>query len=280
MKRLVFLALGMYCLSACGYVIAYRKMQVANDKQALVRDYRTCVESHQTDPSVCSGILEGLNSTVTVSQRTVSQQGAAEVKQNIVPEKDAPGIWFLMVPQTMADLSTPLSEWKQAGLYWTASECEQTKASLKTFIADPSVVAAAVKETADKHEGVDVRVARFRIENFICAGALDPRLGEKFPENESPEVWFLKMPQTMADLSAPLSSWDSLGNAFDTAFDCELIRIGLEQYFEDPNMFAAAVRKMAKKPTEAELRAVHAAGNVLFKSAVCVETDDPRLKEK
>ena len=67
MKRLVFLALGMYCLSACGYVIAYREMQVANDKQALVRDYRTCVESHQTDPSVCSGILEGLNSTVTAT---------------------------------------------------------------------------------------------------------------------------------------------------------------------------------------------------------------------
>jgi hypothetical protein len=46
-------------------------MQEENDRQALLRDYRQCVESHQTDPSVCDHITSGLAATAL----TVHQSG-------------------------------------------------------------------------------------------------------------------------------------------------------------------------------------------------------------
>jgi hypothetical protein len=58
-----------FSVTGCGTVIAYDRMQEENDRQALLRDYRRCVESHQTDPSVCDHITSGLAATaVTVHQ--------------------------------------------------------------------------------------------------------------------------------------------------------------------------------------------------------------------
>jgi len=36
-------------------------MQEENDRQALLRDYRNCVESHTENPASCDHITSGLN---------------------------------------------------------------------------------------------------------------------------------------------------------------------------------------------------------------------------
>jgi hypothetical protein len=56
--------------TGCGAVMSYDRMQEENDRQALIRDYRQCVESHTADPSICDHITSGLNAaSVTVHQR-------------------------------------------------------------------------------------------------------------------------------------------------------------------------------------------------------------------
>jgi hypothetical protein len=63
------LAFSVLTIVGCGAVMEYDRMQEENDRQALIRDYRQCVESHPADPSVCDHITSGLNAgSVTVHQ--------------------------------------------------------------------------------------------------------------------------------------------------------------------------------------------------------------------
>ena len=56
-------------LAGCGAVTAYDRMQEENDRQALIHEYRLCVENHPNDPSPCDHITAGLSSaSVTVHQ--------------------------------------------------------------------------------------------------------------------------------------------------------------------------------------------------------------------
>jgi len=56
-------------LCGCGEVIQYDRMQEENDRQALIRDYRECVESHTEDPAICDHITAGLNAaSLTIHQ--------------------------------------------------------------------------------------------------------------------------------------------------------------------------------------------------------------------
>jgi len=67
-RRAAALALAsMLSLSGCAAVESYDRMQEENDRQALLRDYRVCVENHPQDPSPCDHITSGLSSaSVTV----------------------------------------------------------------------------------------------------------------------------------------------------------------------------------------------------------------------
>ncbi len=66
---LALFAFSMLAIVGCGAVISYDKMQEENDRQALLRDYRKCVESHPEVPSICDHITSGLNAaSVTVHQ--------------------------------------------------------------------------------------------------------------------------------------------------------------------------------------------------------------------
>ena len=57
-------------LSACGAVVSYDRMQEENDRQALIRDYRQCVESHTENPAQCDHITEGLNAASITEHRS------------------------------------------------------------------------------------------------------------------------------------------------------------------------------------------------------------------
>jgi hypothetical protein len=58
LAAIVFAASILY---GCGAVISYDRMQEENDRQALIRDYRECVESHTENPAMCDHITAGLN---------------------------------------------------------------------------------------------------------------------------------------------------------------------------------------------------------------------------
>jgi len=47
-------------LSGCGYVYAYRSMQIKNDEQILMRMYRECIEKHVGDPDAIAKNCEPL----------------------------------------------------------------------------------------------------------------------------------------------------------------------------------------------------------------------------
>ena len=55
------LVLAASILFGCGAVVSYDKMQEENDRQALLRDYRNCVESHTENSASCDHITSGLN---------------------------------------------------------------------------------------------------------------------------------------------------------------------------------------------------------------------------
>jgi len=63
------IVLAALLLCGCGAVIQYDRMQEENDRQALIRDYRECVESHAEDPAFCDHITTGLNAaSLTIHQ--------------------------------------------------------------------------------------------------------------------------------------------------------------------------------------------------------------------
>jgi hypothetical protein len=58
-----------FWLVGCGAVTAYDRMQEENDRQALIHEYRLCVENHPNDSSSCDHITAGLSSaSLTVHQ--------------------------------------------------------------------------------------------------------------------------------------------------------------------------------------------------------------------
>jgi hypothetical protein len=63
MKRLTavaLLALLAATANGCGAVMAYDRMEMMNDEQALVSDYRRCVEQNVEAPERCQAITAGV----------------------------------------------------------------------------------------------------------------------------------------------------------------------------------------------------------------------------
>ena len=71
MFRAVFLVLVITFLSGCAGVMAYREMQMSNDKQKLVRMYTQCVEQNSGNvseiKSQCEPIIAPFRTNIAVT---------------------------------------------------------------------------------------------------------------------------------------------------------------------------------------------------------------------
>lgn len=65
MRMATLLLAATLLLSSCGAVIAYRRMQIMNDQQALLDDYKKCVEAGRAD-SDCQKYLAGAGTNVNM----------------------------------------------------------------------------------------------------------------------------------------------------------------------------------------------------------------------
>jgi hypothetical protein len=69
-NAILLVAITALATTACSEVVSYDKMQEENDKQALIRDYRECVEAHKDDPAACDHITSGLKAANGAGSQT------------------------------------------------------------------------------------------------------------------------------------------------------------------------------------------------------------------
>lgn len=65
--------------TGCGVVRSYREMQIANDTQALVRQYRTCVDTNQMTPDLIEKLCSPYLAVIPTATATMRHPDTTSV---------------------------------------------------------------------------------------------------------------------------------------------------------------------------------------------------------